>query len=301
MTEMAATGLVVRRGGRAIVQNATLRAQSGELVAVIGANGAGKSTLLASLAGLLVPDSGTILIDGRAVSAFTRVELARRRAYLPQNPRCEWPISVERLIALGLTPTLPVFGDLPPAFETRITEMVTQWDLVPQREQAATTLSGGELARAMLARALVGDPGIVIADEPISGLDPRYALDTLKRLHDLANAGKLVIAALHDLTLAARYATRFIVIDRGRIVADGPPRDILTADLLRSVFDVEARISGSDRMIVDYIAPLSRGALNLRIGSCRDRGVNTHPTRQSLMVSCRAAALQSLVRAEALK
>jgi iron complex transport system ATP-binding protein len=261
VTEVAASNLVVRRGGRAIVQNATLRAQSGELVAVIGANGAGKSTLLASLAGLLVPDSGTILIDGRAISAFTRVELARRRAYLPQNPRCEWPISVERLIALGLTPTLPVFGDLPPAFETRIAEMVTQWDLIPQREQAATTLSGGELARAMLARALVGDPGIVIADEPISGLDPRHALDTLKRLHDLARAGKLVIAALHDLTLAARYATRLMVIDRGRIVADGSPRDILTPDLLRSVFDVEARISGSDRMIVDYIAPLSRESL----------------------------------------
>jgi len=261
VTEIAATGLVVRRGGRAIVQNATLRAQSGELVAVIGANGAGKSTLLASLAGLLAPDSGTILIDGRAISAFTRVELARRRAYLPQNPRCEWPISVERLIALGLTPTLPVFGDLPPAFETRITEMLMQWDLLPQREQAATTLSGGELTRAMLARALVGDPGILIADEPISGLDPRHALDTLKRLHDLAKAGKLVIAALHDLTLAARYATRLVVIDRGRVVTEGRPGEILTPSLLREVFEVEGNITGADRTIaVDYIAPLDRDA-----------------------------------------
>ncbi len=261
MTEIAATSLVIRRGGRAIVQNATFRAQSGELVAVIGANGAGKSTLLASLAGLLVPDSGTILIERRAISAFARLELARIRAYLPQNPRCEWPISVERLIALGLTPTLPVFGNLPASFEARITEMLTQWDLLPQREQAATTLSGGELARAMLARALVGDPDILIADEPISGLDPRHALDTLKRLHDQAKSGKLVIAALHDLTLAARYATRLIVIDRGLIVADGSPREILTPDLLRSVFDVEAHILGSDRMIVDYITPLGRASL----------------------------------------
>jgi iron complex transport system ATP-binding protein len=261
MTEIAATGLVIRRGGRAIVQNATLRAQSGELVAVIGANGAGKSTLLASLAGLLAPDSGTILIDGRAVSVFTRIELARLRAYLPQNPRCEWPISVERLIALGLTPTLPVFGNLPSAFETRITEMLTQWDLLPQREQAATTLSGGELARAMLARALVGNPGILIADEPISGLDPRHALDTLKRLHDLAKAGKLVIAALHDLTLAARYATRLVVIDRGRVVTEGRPGEILTPSLLREVFEVEANITGADRTIaVDYIAPHDRDA-----------------------------------------
>ena len=259
MTEIGATSLVIRRGGRAIVQNATLRAQSGELVAVIGANGAGKSTLLASLAGLLAPDSGTILIDGHAIAAFTRVELARLRAYLPQNPRCEWPISVERLIALGLTPTLPVFGDLPAAFETRITEMLAQWDLRPQREQAATTLSGGELARAMLARALVGDPNILIADEPISGLDPRHALDTLARLRALAASGKLVIISIHDLTLAARYATRLIVIDRGRIVTEGRPGEILTPALLRDVFEVEGNITGADGAIaVDYVAPLDR-------------------------------------------
>ncbi len=259
MTEIAATGLVVRRGGRAIVQNATLRAQSGELVAVIGANGAGKSTLLASIAGLLAPDSGTILIDGRAISAFTRVELARRRAYLPQNQRCEWPISVERLIALGLTPTLPAFGGLPPPFETRITEMLTQWDLLPQRDQAATTLSGGELARAMLARALVGDPDILIADEPITGLDPRHALDTLARLRALAGNGKLVIISIHDLTLAARYATRLVVIDRARIVSEGRPGEILTPALLRNVFEVEGNITGADSGIaVNYVAPLDR-------------------------------------------
>jgi iron complex transport system ATP-binding protein len=259
LTEIAATSLVIRRGGRAIVQNATVRVQSGELVAVIGANGAGKSTLLASLAGLLAPDSGTILIDGRAIAAFTRVELARLRAYLPQNPRCEWPISVERLIALGLTPTLPVFGNLPPAFEARIAEMLTQWDLRPQREQAATTLSGGELARAMLARALVGDPDILIADEPISGLDPRHALDTLTRLRALAASGKLVIISIHDLTLAARYATRLIVIDRGRIVTEGRPGEILTPSLLRQAFEVEGNITGADGAIaVDYTAALNR-------------------------------------------
>jgi iron complex transport system ATP-binding protein len=259
VTALATTSLVIRRGGRAIVQNASLRAQSGELVALIGANGAGKSTLLASLAGLLAPDSGSILIDGRAISAFSRVALARRRAYLPQNPRCEWPISVERLIALGLTPALPAFGGLPPAFETRITEMLTQWDLLPQREQAATTLSGGELARAMLARALVGDPDILIADEPISGLDPRHALDTLARLRALARSGKLVVISIHDLTLAARYATRLVVIDRGRIVTEGRPGEILTPALLRSVFEVEGNIIGADDAIaVDYVAPLGR-------------------------------------------
>jgi iron complex transport system ATP-binding protein len=257
MTEIAAEGLVISRGGRAIVGNVSLRAQSGELVALIGANGAGKSTLLTSLAGLLAPNAGAIRMDGRAISTYGRVEIARRRAYLPQNPRCEWPISVERLIALGLTPTLPAFGGLPAAFEARITEMLTQWDLLPQREQAATTLSGGELARAMLARTLVGDPDILIADEPITGLDPKHALDTLARLRNLARSCKLVIISIHDLTLAARYATRLVVIDRGRIVSDGLPSEILTADLLRDVFEVEACVSGANGgAYVDYLAPL---------------------------------------------
>lgn len=256
MTKIAASDLVISRGGRAIVHNVSLRAQGGELLAVIGANGAGKSTLLTSLSGLLVPDAGTIRINGRALSAYSRVDIARRRAYLPQNPRCEWPISVERLVALGLTPTLPAFGGLPSAFEARITEMLTQWDLLAQRDQAATTLSGGELTRAMLARALVGDPDILIADEPISGLDPKHALDTLARLRALARAGKLVIISIHDLTLAARYATRLVVIDRGRIAADGPPGETLTPTLLRSVFEVEGCVSGSaNGAIVDYVAP----------------------------------------------
>ena len=179
MTELVACGLMLRRGGRTIIENVGFRAQSGEFVAIIGANGAGKSTLLALIAGLLGADSGRIALDDRPIATLARVVIARRRAFLPQNPRCEWPISVERLIALGLTPTLPPFGGLPARFQTRVTEMLADWDLAAQKEQAATTLSGGELARAMLARALVGNPDILIADEPISGLDPRHALDTV--------------------------------------------------------------------------------------------------------------------------
>ena len=265
MTELAGSNLIIARGGRAIVRNVSLRAQSGELVALIGANGAGKSTLLRSLAGLLAPDTGTIRLDGRQLSTFSRVEIARRRAYLPQNPRCEWPISVERLIALGLTPTLPVFGALPPAQEARVAEMLTQWDLLPQREQAATTLSGGELERAMLARALVGDPDILIADEPITGLDPKHALDTLARLYKLARGGKLVIISIHDLTLAARFATRLVVVDRGRIVSDGTPGDILTPALLRDVFEVEACVAGAgSSTYVDYLSPIHTASTSRR-------------------------------------
>jgi iron complex transport system ATP-binding protein len=253
--EIVASNLIVRRADRAILDSVSLRAQGGEFVGVIGANGAGKSTLLAVLAALLAPDSGSVVVNGRPSTDLPRRELARLRAYLPQNPRCEWPISVQRLIALGLTPTLPAFRGLPQQLKTRVAQVLAECDLTSRRDQAATTLSGGELARAMLGRALVGDPDIVIADEPIANLDPKHALDTLRRLSELARNGKLVIAALHDLTLAARYASRLIVLDRARLVADGPPERVLTPALLRTAFEVDASVNQSSAgAYVDYVA-----------------------------------------------
>ncbi len=256
MTEIVAKSIVVRRGERCILDGVSLSAKEGEFIALIGANGAGKSTLLSVLSGLLSPDSGIVEIDGLNVSEMPATKLARVRAYLPQNPRCEWPISVERLVALGLTPNLPVFSGMPESFAPAIERVLTQCDLLHRRDQPATTLSGGELARAMLARALVGDPDILIVDEPISGLDPRHALDALRRLRDLAHDGKLVVAAIHDLTLAARYANRVIALAGGQIKGDGEMGSTLTADLIRDVFDVNARVTGlSSAAIVDFSDP----------------------------------------------
>jgi iron complex transport system ATP-binding protein len=259
MTRIEANDLTIRRGGRAILDHATLHAEPGEFIAVIGANGAGKSTLLAALAGLMKPDAGAVRVGGRSIADIPRLELAKLRAYLPQNPRCEWPIPVERLVALGLTPLLPVFGGLPPTFRKRVDDVLVVCDLVERREQAATTLSGGELSRAMLARALVGDPEILLVDEPMAGLDPRHVLDTVRRLKELANTGKLVIAAVHDLTLAARHATRLFALHEGRPVADGEPGEVLTPSLIRRVFDVEAAVSGVGAgAFVDYLGPAAR-------------------------------------------
>jgi iron complex transport system ATP-binding protein len=223
----------------------SLKLVEGSFVAVIGANGAGKSTLLSVLAGLLSPDHGDVTLDGTALSAIGPRMLARRRAFLPQSPRAEWPIPVERLVALGLTPHLPAFGGLSQAFAGRIEGALRTCDLADRRDQPVTTLSGGELARAMLARALVGDPDVLIADEPLAGLDPRHAIESIARLRAIADAGKLVIASIHDLTLAARQATHLVALRDGRLVAFGPTATVLTASLMRDVFDVNARIIGS--------------------------------------------------------
>ncbi|MBU1375665.1 MAG: ABC transporter ATP-binding protein [Alphaproteobacteria bacterium] len=255
MSRLVARDVTVRRGGRAIVDSVSATLEAGTFVALIGANGAGKSTLLNALAGLLRPDAGVVALDGRPVLALDRRELARRRAYLPQSLRAEWPISVERLVALGLTPQLPAFGGLPGGFEPRLTQAIQACDLVAHRFQAATTLSGGELARAMLARALIGDPDVLLADEPVSDLDPRHRLDTVARLRRLAvDDGRLVVATIHDLTLAARHATHLMALREGRLVAFGPMAEILTAELLREVFEVEARVSGAGAdALVDYV------------------------------------------------
>ena len=259
MTELVATGVGVSKDGRIIVSDVNLRATGGEFIAFIGPNGAGKSTLLSALAGLDHPSRGSIHLDGRQISSFGAKELARLRAYLPQNPRCEWPISVERLVALGLTPVLPAFGGFSPLQDARITQVLADCDLLAQRHQTATTLSGGEFARAMLARALVGDPQILIVDEPMEGLDPRHRIDAAARLRGLSSEGKLVIASVHDLTVAIRYATRIVALDRGRVVADGPVLETMNADLLQRIFDVDAQIAGADaRVYVDYLAPLPR-------------------------------------------
>lgn len=255
MTALEAASVSVRRGGRLILDGASARFAGGSFTAIIGPNGAGKSTFVSVLAGLLKPDAGAVSLDGVGLNRFPLKALARRRAYLPQNARCEWPIAVERLVALGLTPVLPAFGELGPADAARVALAMAACDLTHLKDQPATTLSGGELARAMLARALVGDPDVLLVDEPTAGLDPRHALDAMRRLRSLSDAGHLVIAAVHDLALALPFADRVIALRGGRIIADGPTAEAVTDDLLRTLYEVEARVAhDADGLSVRFIA-----------------------------------------------
>jgi iron complex transport system ATP-binding protein len=242
MTLLAAENVTVQKGGRTILRTVSLQAHAGEFIAVLGPNGAGKSTLLSVLAGLLKPDSGQVMLDSKRLSQLSALQLAQRRAYLPQNPRLEWPLSVERLVALGLTPRLPATGGLPESYAPAINRALELCDLTARRDQVATTLSGGEFARAMLARAIVNEPQVLIVDEPITGLDPSHAMQCMQLLKDFARNGTLVIAALHDLTLAYRYATRALVVVDGAVVFDA---DSLTEEIIHSAFGVRAQAVGA--------------------------------------------------------
>ena len=242
MSALTLDAIALDRGERRVLDAITLTFAPGRLTAVIGPNGAGKSSMLDVAAGLLRPAAGAVRFGGKGLEAIERRVLARRRAYLPQRASVEWPISVERVVALGLTPSLPAFGDLPPAMLPAIDEALAACDMLAMRDRPATSLSGGELARAMLARAIVADPELLIVDEPTAGLDPRHALDAICRLRARADAGRTVIVAIHDIDLALNYADDLVALKAGRLLAAGPVAATATEDLLAATYDVPVRL-----------------------------------------------------------
>ena len=256
MIHLRAESICVRRGTRRILSDLQVDGRGGEFIAVIGPNGSGKSTLLAVLAGLLSPEAGSVTLNSRLLNTIPPRELALQRAYLPQNARCEWPLSVERMVALGLGPAAPAFASAAADQQAAIGAVLEACDLLTQRAQSVTTLSGGELARAMLARALVADPSLLIVDEPLAGLDPRHAWDAARRLQQLAvEQGKLVIASIHDLNIALRRATRVWALKDGRLLADAAPATAISSGVLRELFGMEACVVGSGTQAYVDFAP----------------------------------------------
>lgn len=233
-------GLGVTLGRTQVLNGVGLGVAHGEFVVIVGPNGAGKTTFLKAAAGLLAA-KGTIAIDGTALSRLSPIERARLIAYLPQGHVFHWPLAVEDIVALG---RLPRTGgaDLSVADYQAVKRAMVETGVSDYARRPVTTLSGGERARVALARVLATEAKLVLADEPTVSLDPRYQLIVLDILQRHARQGGAVIAVLHDIGLAARRADRIVVLNDGRIVADGPPRDILTRELLAEIFGVNAQI-----------------------------------------------------------
>lgn len=248
MVSLAAHALSVTLGRRSAVRELSFEAGGG-LIGVLGPNGAGKSTLVRALLGL-VPHDGEVRIDGAPRSTLTRAEIARRIAYLPQGQVLHWPVSVERLVALGRLPHLAPFSRLADADRAAVEQAMARAGVLALRERTATELSGGERARVLLARALAVEAPMLFADEPLASLDPAHALHGMELLRAEADAGRLVLAVLHDLTLAARFCDRVLVLHEGRLVADGAPAQTLNADLLARVYGIAAFTSAEPRLLV---------------------------------------------------
>lgn len=230
---MRLSALTVRRGPRTVLHPTDLTVAAGEFVGLLGPNGAGKTTLLRAALGLL-PAAGQ-----SSLARLAPDMQARQVAFLPQTREVAWPMPVEALVALG-RPTSE-------AADRALAAMA----LSALRHRPATELSGGEQARALIARALAQETPLLLADEPVAGLDPAAQIRVMRAFHARTAAGGSVVASLHDLGLAARHCTRIVLMAEGRIVDDGAPADVLTQENLALVFGIRAHLAqGPDGLVV---------------------------------------------------
>lgn len=232
---MRARGVSVERGsGRLVLDRVDLDVIAGQILALVGPNGAGKSTLLAALAGELEPVAGTVELDGRGLGHWATVDMARRRAVLPQIHTVGFPFTAREVVAMGRTPwaRTPRRDD----DEAEIAAAMAATDVNHLAARPFPALSGGERARVALARVLAQRTHTLLLDEPTAALDLGHQEAVLCLARERAAAGAAVVVVLHDLGVAAAYADRVAVLESGRLAACGSPREILTPDLLTGVY-----------------------------------------------------------------
>ncbi len=242
MNTLIAHDLHVRLGDKPVLQGIDLTLAPGQVTVIIGPNGAGKSTLLTRLTGLAAADRGEVRLGDQPVRAMPARLRGQRIGYLPQTPEVVWPVTVRALVGLGRTPFIGGRGPDATDLEAVARAMqATETEVLESR--IVETLSGGERARVLLARAIAGEPEWLLADEPMAGLDPSHQLDAALLFQRLAHVdGRGVVVTLHDLHIAARVADRIVVMAEGRILHDGPPAAALSPDVLRAAYGVRARL-----------------------------------------------------------
>ncbi len=254
--KLAATDISVTLGGKLIVDHASLSVSTGEIVGLIGPNGAGKSTLLRAMLGLVERSAGDVKLDGTDFLSRAGRERARAIAFLPQDRRVEWRLPAGDVVMLGRYPHQSGFGGPSPEDRQAVDRALGAVDEVELSDRPVAVLSGGERTRVLLARALAVESPILLVDEPIAALDPYHQLHVMEILRDRARSGGGVLAVIHDLALASRFMDRLILMDSGRIAADGPPTEVLTPDRLAQVYRIDA-ISGA-REGRNWLLPWSR-------------------------------------------
>jgi iron complex transport system ATP-binding protein len=234
--------VAVQLGRAEIVRGVSASVQRGEWVALIGPNGAGKTTMLRAVAGL-IPFDGAIAVDGMPVSASTRRELARRIALVPQIPHIPEELTVAEYVLLGRTPYIPYLAMEGGSDRRAAAEALERLGLRPFAERRLGSLSGGELQRVVLARALAQEAPLLLLDEPTSALDLGRQQQVLELVDELRRDGGLtVLSTMHDLSLAGQYADRLLLLDAGRIEAEGSPVEVLSESTLAAYYGASVRI-----------------------------------------------------------
>ncbi|MDY7100874.1 MAG: ABC transporter ATP-binding protein [Actinomycetota bacterium] len=248
-------GVAVELGGWRACDDVTIDVPSGSFTVLVGPNGAGKSTLLRCIYRALRPAAGAVLVGGDDVWALAGRDAGRRVAAVVQEGAAGFDLTVRELVSLGRLPHRRSWERLRDDDRAVVDDALGRVGLDPMADRAVTTLSGGERQRALIARALAQQASVLVLDEPTNHLDIRHQLETLELVRDLEIT---TIAALHDLALADRYADRVVVLDRGRVVTDGPPAAALDRHTIAEVFGLHAEVveaEAGERTLVLRLPP----------------------------------------------
>lgn len=245
---------------RVVVDGLSVEIPPGSFTVVIGPNACGKSTLLRALARTLTPRAGRVLLDGTPLSELHTKEVARRLALLPQSPLAPDAITVEDLVARGRFPYQRLFRQWSAEDAAAVAAAMTATGVTDLADRAVNELSGGQRQRVWLAMALAQDTPLLLLDEPTTFLDIAHQYEVLDLCAQLHEEGRTLVAVLHDLNQAARYATHLIAMEGGRIAAQGSPADVLTADRVRDVFGLACQVVPDPETGTPMVVPARRSS-----------------------------------------
>lgn len=261
MDRLQTQQLYIGYGDTLIVKNLNLRIPTGKITALVGANGSGKSTILKTMARIMKPKAGAVLLDGKAIHSQSTKEVAKQLAILPQNPTAPEGLTVFELVGYGRFPHQKGFGSLTGEDREIIRWAIQVTGLEPFADQPVDQLSGGQRQRAWIAMALAQQTDILFLDEPTTYLDMAHQLEILQLLQHLNEAEKrTIVMVVHDLNHATRYAHHMVAIKAGTVVSEGSPQEVVTQDMLREVFGIEADILTDPRTGVPLCIPYGLAA-----------------------------------------